>query len=250
MPTAGTKNLVLITGRVAYGKASDGQLYPILVDTNGNIVLGAGTAAAGTVAVSATKTIQTELMASSAVAASVIVASTVLSLTGIKQATIFIDHGRTSTVAFGALGGTNYLIQGSEKAAGNDTWRTLATLVADSAACSSALSSGAVGAGTTVITILSGTAFAANDLIMWANTADVANSTEWARVATVTGTASFTILDGITNAQGSTVVITNKAEHFVTTLDVSSLTRVRVVVNNTAGTTAIVRTRIAAITEV
>ena len=233
----GNKDQILQTGRLAYGKASDGHFYPITVDADGNIQIPSN------------ETIQTELLASSAIAASVMVKSSELSLLGVKQATFFIDHGRTTEVAFGALGGTNYLIQASEKAAGNDTWRTLATFVANSAACSTALSSGAVTAAQTSIVILSGTAFVVNDLIMWANTAAPSSSTEWARVVTVTGTASFTILDGMTNAQGSTVVITNKAEHFVVTVDVGSLTRARVVVNNTAGTTAIIRSRIAAITE-
>lgn len=238
----GTVNQTHPTGRTAY--VYDGtDLRPLRANIAGEIIIGANSA-------SISKTIQTELMASSSVSASVIVASSVLSLVGVRQTTIFIDHGRTTEVAFGALGGTNYLIQTSERATGNDTWRTLATYVASSAAASSALSSGAVAAAQTSIVILSGTAFVANDLIMWANTASVANSTEWARVATVTGTASFTLLDPITNAQGSTVVITNQAEHFVTTLDVSAITRVRVVVNNTAGTTAVIRTRIAAITEV
>lgn len=238
MPSGGNPDQALITGRILYGKASDGHFYPITVDTLGNMVQ------------SAVKTIQTELLASSAIAASVMVKSSELSLTGMRQATIFIDHGRATTVAFGAAGGTNYLIQTSEKAAGNDTWRTVSTFVASSAAASSALSSGAVAAAQTSIIILSSTAFVVNDLIMWANTAAPSVSTEWARVGTVTGTASFTVIDGMTNAQGSTVVITNQAEHFVTTVDVGSLTRVRVVVNNTCGTSAIVRSRIAAITEV
>jgi hypothetical protein len=193
-------------------------------------------------------TIQTELYAASTIAASVMVKSNVASLIGAKQATIFIDHGRGSTAAFGALGGTNYIIQGSQKASGNDTWVAITTIVASSAACSSALSSGAVSAAATSIVILSGTAFVVNDNIMWANTADMANSTEWAVVSTVTGTASFTVLDPLTNAQGSTVVITNGAQRFVYNLNCESLTRARVVINNTAGTTAAIRSRIAIIT--
>jgi hypothetical protein len=233
---------VLQTGRLAYGDDGTNQ-YPVKVDSSGNITIGASTA-------SIIKTVQTELMASSVVAASTMVKSSELSLTGIKQATFFIDHGRATTVAFGALGGTNYIIQGSEKAIGNDTWRALTTFVCSSAAASSALSSGAVAPLATTITILSGTAFVENDLIMWANTAAPSTSTEWARVMAVATTVSFTVLDPVTYAQGSTVVITNQAEHFVHTLNTRSLVRARVVVNNTAGTTAIIRSRIAAITEV
>jgi hypothetical protein len=232
----GKVDQTLLTGRTSYGKASDSKFYPIVVDTNGGIIT------------SALETVETELLAASAIAASTTIISTVLSLSGHKQATFFIDHGRTTTVGFGALGGTNYMIQASQKATGNDTWRTLATFVCDSAGASSALSSGAVATAATSITILSGTAFVAGDKVMWANTAAPSSSTEWAFVKDVTGTASFTVLDALTNAQGSTVVITNKAEHFTVTVDTESLTRARVVVNNTCGTTAIIRTRIAAIT--
>ena len=205
------------------------------MDSSGNIILGASTAAAGTVAVSNIETIQTEMMGIRIVAASTVIASTILALTGVKQATFFIDHARGSTVNFAGTG-TNYLIQASEKAAGNDTWRTLAIFSADSAACSSALSSGAIAPAATTIVILSGTAFVANDLVFVADTT-AATASEWMRVISVTGTASFKILDGITNAHADTEVLYNKAENFVVTVDCSALTRTRVVVNNNASAT-------------
>ncbi len=241
---------VLQTGRIAYGDDGTNE-RAIKVDTTGKIIIGAGTvtvsAVAGTVEVSNTETIQTEMMAIRTVAASVVVASTVLALTGVKQATFFIDHGRGSTVNFAGTG-TNYLLQASEKAAGNDTWRTLATFQADSAACSSALSSGAYGAASTTIVILSGTAFVANDMVLIADTT-AATASEWIRVVLPTGTASFTILDGLTAAHASTEVMYNKGEHFTVTVDCASLTRARVVVNNNvSGTNQPIYSRVAVIT--
>jgi hypothetical protein len=227
-PRANTDQ-ALQTGRIAYGLGTDDHVYPLDAGAWG-------------------KTIQTPLLAASAIAASVIVKSSEINLMGAKKATFFIDHGRASTVAWGALGGTTYLIQVSEKDTGNDTWVAYTTMQASSAVCASALSSGAVTAAQTSIVILSGTAFVAGQYIMWANTADAANSTEWAQVTTVTGTASFTVLDPMTNAQGSTVVITNNAQHWAATLDCSSFTRARVVIDNTTGTTGIVRSRVACIT--
>jgi hypothetical protein len=232
---------VLQTGRLMYGDNGTNQL-PIKVDSNGNIVVGAGTA-------SISKTVQTEIMGIRTIAASAVIASTILSLIGAKQATFFIDHGRGSTVNFAGTG-TNYLLQASEKAAGNDTWRTLATFNADSTACSSALSSGAYGLAATVITILSGTAFVANDMVLIADTTSVTAS-EWVRVVLPTGTASFTILDGLNAAHASTEAMYNKAEHFTVTVDVGSLTRARVVVNNNAsGTNQPIYSRVAVITGV
>ena len=224
----GNKDQVLLQGRISYGIGQDGYFYPV------NATSG--------------KTIQTVPYAASTIAASVLATSNVIDLSKAQQATIFIDHGRAETAAWGAAGGTNYIIQVSEKATGNDTWVAFTTIVAGTAGASSALSSGAVTAAQTSIVILSSTAFVASDFVMWANTADMANSTEWATVSTVTGTASFTVLDPMTNAQGSTVVITNKSEHWAQTMDCRAFSRARVVINNTTGTTSAIRSRVACIT--
>ena len=84
---------------------------------------------------------------------------------------------------------------------------------------------------------------------MWANTSSAA-IIEWARVVAVSGTATFTVQEGITNAQGSTQVVYNQAEHFVISMNVEGITRSRVIVNNLAsGTTQAIYSRIALITE-
>jgi hypothetical protein len=229
----GQKNQNLISGRIAYGY--DGtDARPFYANSTGTAIK---------------KTIETDLFLAQDVAASVIVKSSELALNNAKQTTVFIDHARSSTVAWGASGGTNYLIQASEAATGDDKWRTLATFVAGSAVCSSAISAGtaAPGVGASTITITSGTAFVANDLVCWVSA--TTTNTEWVRVIGVSGTATFTILDPLVHAQGSTVVCYNQAEHFAVTLDTGSLTRLRTVINNTAGTTSVIRSHIAAITE-
>ena len=249
MPTAGTKDLVLPTGRVSYGKASDGHNYAIVVDANGNVIIGAGTANIGDVDVLATKTIETEMMAIRSVAASTLVASTVLALSGVKQATFFIDHGRASSAAFGTQG-PEYWLQASQKAAGNDTWVNLATFTAESTACLAVAASADVAAAATTIVITSGTSIpSAGNIVFWANTV-AATASEWMRCVGVTGTANFLILDGLTNAQDSDTNIFTRAERFTVTVDCSSLTRARVVVqNNASGTTLAIYSRVAVITE-
>src|SRR3990167_7102531 len=233
-----TENL----GKLIYG--GDGsQFYPMLVRVS-------GTSGVQRIDIENTETIQSEMLASTLIAASTTVLSSTVSLAGVKRATFFIDHGRGSTAAFGT-NGTEYRVEVSEKAAGNDTWRSIASVLAASTACSSAISAGtaAPNAGTTVITITSGTAFVAGDLVMWANTTS-ASSIEWAKVVAISGTATFTVQDGITNAQGSTQVIFNQAEQFVLSMNVEPVTRARVVINNIAsGTTNAIYSRIALITE-
>lgn len=244
----GNQNQVLPSGRIAYG--DDGtNAYPILVDSSGRIILGGSSQNIGDVDVLATKTIQTELLATQSVAASTNVASTVLSITGAKKATVFIDHGRSNTVAFGTQG-TEYRVEGSQQASGNDTWRTLASVTCASTACLAVASSTDASSAAATITVTSGTSIPARgDIVFWANTVSAASS-EWMRVTAVSGTASFNILDGLRYAQDSDTNIFTQAEHFVIQLDVEGITRIRVVANNNAsGTTQAVYSRVACITE-
>ena len=246
MPDTGQKDQSLITGRIAYGY--DGiNAYPLLVDTSGRPILGASTAAIGKVDVRVTETIQTELLAIQSIAASTNVASTVLSLIGVKKATFFIDHARAGSAAFGT-NGTEYRIEVSQKASGNETWVPVASVIAGSAVAMTCASSGnyAIGAGT--ITILSGTALVLGDRYFWIN--GTASSCEWMKVSAISGTASFNILDPLTNAQVAASTIVGGAERWPLLIDTETLTRVRVIVNNNAsGTTQAIYSRVACITE-
>ena len=235
-------NQVLLTGRKGY--VWDGTDWrPQASNTAGHIILGAGTAAAGTVAVSNVETIQTELYAAASVAASTNVASTVLSLVGVKRATFFIDHGRAGSAAFGT-NGTEYRIEVSEQASNNDTWRSIASILASSAVAATLASSGSHAAAAGTITILSGTAAVRDTLYLFQT-----GTLEWMRSTTVSGTASFDILDGLTYAHAAGTISAG-AEHFVLSLNVEAITRARVVINNNAsGTTQAIAARIACITE-
>ena len=246
MPDTGQTNQALITGRIVYGY--DGSnAYPLKVNTSGEPILPASTVNIGEVDTLVTETIQTELLAITSIAASVQQISTTLSLVGIKKATFFIDHARASSAAF-STNGTEYRIEASEKAAGNETWRTLASVLASSAVAQTCAASGNYTAGAETITILSGTALTLGDVYFWINGA--AASAEWMKVRAISGTASFTILDGLTNAQAAASAIVGLAEHFVLFLDVEPITRVRVVVNNNAsGTAQAIYARVACITE-
>jgi len=224
------------------------------------VVLGAGTNIIGNVridqttpgttnkvAVSAVKTIQSELLAITAIAANLQQKSSELALTGIKKATVFIDHGRTATTAF-VVAGTEYRIEASQQATGDDTWRTIASVEAIITAATEITADAQEVAGQTLIEIGANTP-AVGDIVFWEN-ATLANS-EWMKVVAITGGTDFTILDGLTNTQELAKKIYNKAEQFVLTLDVEAFTRLRVVVNNNNGTTNVaIKSRIACITEV
>ena len=223
------------TGEIIYG--GDGtNFYPIRVLTDGYLDT------------RPRETIQTELLACQSVAASTQVTSSVLSVAGVLKAAIFIDHGRASTAAFGTQG-TEYRVEGSAQSSGNDTWRPLASVVAASAACLAVAASADVAASGTTVVVTSGTSIPSRgNIVFWANTVSAASS-EWMKVLSVSGTASFVIEDGLTRGQDSDTNIFTQAEQFVLLFDVEPITRLRVRVNNNAsGTTLAVYSRVGCIT--
>ena len=228
--SAGT-NEVLFQGRKLY--AHDGTNWrPVLSNTAGAIS-----------AAPFTKTIQTELFAAATVAASTQATSSILDLTNVKRATIFIDHGRAGSAAFGT-NGTEYRLEVSERASGNDTWRPFTTVLASSAGAATLASSGTHAAGAGTITILSGTAAVADAQYLFTT-----GTIEWIRSTTVSGTASFTLVDALTYAHGAGTISAG-AEFFPMNVNVEAVTRARVQINNNAsGTTQAIYSRIAAITE-
>uniref|UniRef100_A0A6M3KCA3 Uncharacterized protein n=1 Tax=viral metagenome TaxID=1070528 RepID=A0A6M3KCA3_9ZZZZ len=199
------------------------------------------------VAVTAVKTIQTELKAITAVAADAQSISSTLDLSGnIKQATILIDHAKDNSAA--SVGqGAEYVVQVSEKATGNDTWRALTSFTAAITAPTVITTDAEEAAGQTLIEI-GATTPVVGDIIFWKN-ATIANS-EWSNVIAISAGVSCTLESGLTNTQAQGTYNT-QGEHFVVTINTESITRLRVVCNNTKGTTnrAIVW-RVAAITVV
>ncbi len=227
----GNVNQTLITGRTTY--VYDGtDLRPTRGDTDGNIK------------VSAVKTVETELRAAAAIAASTQALSSVLDLAGIKKATFIIDHARGNTVAF-TDPGTEYRIETSAKATGNDAWAAMTTWSASSAACSSAAASSDCAAGTTIVKITSGTAMVASGWICFTS-----GTIEWVKPVAVSGTASFTVQDATTYAHVSATGMFSGAEKFVVSIDAEPHIRARVVTNNNASaSTNPIFNRISCITE-
>ena len=183
-----------------------------------------------------TKTIQTELQAISALAASVQGISSVLDLSGTeKKVAIFIDHAKDSASA--AVGqGTEYAIQVSQKASGNETWRALAVFTAAITAPVAMVTDGVEAVSSTVIECATGVP-AVGDILFF-KSATIGNS-EWANVVTRSTAASaeqVTLESGLTFAQAASTYFT-QGEHFVSVIDTEAITRLRVVANNQKGTT-------------
>jgi hypothetical protein len=231
-------NQCLITGRIAY--AYNGTDAKPLACSNDRYLY---------VQNHIEKTVGTSLLALQAVAASTMATSSVLSLIYTQKATIFIDHGRTVVTAWGAAGGTKYIVQGSPQSAGNDTWVSMTTFAAGSTIAVAIVADGDAAAGAS--TIACGTAVGLpGDQVFWANSTTAANG-EFGTIKSVSGTADFTLLDALRYGQDSDTNIFTQAEHFVYNFDASAYTRARVLVNNNiaAGTTAAIQCRVTAITQ-
>ena len=183
------------------------------------------------------KKIETELMAITAVLADTQSVSSELDLSdNLKnQVTIFIDHAKDHASA-SAGQGTEYAIQVSEKASGNDTWRTLASFTAAITVPIAVVTDGSEAAGQTVIDI-GAVIPAVGDIVFFKNA--TIGSSEWANIIAVLSSgvnSTFTIESALTNAQAQGTYYT-QGEHFVLTIDVKAITRLRVVANNQRGST-------------
>lgn len=198
-----------------------------------------------------TKTIQTELLAITAVAANAQQLSSVLDVSTKFQATIFVDHARDNADVAAMVGnGTEYRVQVSEKASGNDTWVDVPGGTVESAITASAsIVMDALEAAAATVIECGATVPAVGDVVFFKN-ATIANS-EWGKVVAIVttgGSESFTLQDGLTNEQAA-ITVTNQGTRWAMTLDVLSYTRLRVVANNNKGTTnKPIVCRIAAIT--
>lgn len=178
------------------------------------------------------KTIETELQAIVAVAADAQDISSILALTNMKKIVIFIDHGRDATSAFVGAG-TEYRVEVSEKATGNDTWRPIAAATAAITAALGHAMDAEEAAGQTLIEI--GTTTPVLGDIQFFKNGTIANS-EWGRIIDFVNQVSFTLQDGLTNTQAA-ITTYSQGEHFALLLDVSAYTRLRVVCNNNNGST-------------
>jgi hypothetical protein len=190
-----------------------------------------------------TKTQGTAILATQSVASNTVVISSVQDVATKMAATVGIRFGRRSASALTA--GVEIRIEASMASSGDGEWYPLATFLTASVAAEAEAVSGTVSAGTNVITVASTTNLTAGDLVFIDNTT-IGNS-EWGRVKAISTNTSITIEDNLANAQtGATIYDT--AEFFVAQLDLSSVGRLRLVVDakNTGVAVAVKATMVTA----
>lgn len=187
--------------------------------------------------VAKSKIIETELQAIYIVAADEQKISSTLDLTEIGKVSIFVDHAKHAAGA--AVGqGTEYSIQVSQKATGNDTWIPVQAFTASITAPTAMLTDAGNNAGVT--SILIGSAVPPiGDIVFFYHYSTLASS-EWAKIVGrgATGGAEYVYLEnGLTAYQAAGYVYGYGERWGLLNIDVAAMTRLRVVCNNTLGTT-------------
>lgn len=171
-----------------------------------------------------TKTAGTELLALQSVASNTVVISSAQDVSTKLAATVFIHFGRRATSAL--TEGVEFRVEASSQSSGDGHWYPLARFKTATTAAESEAVSGTVSAGTNVITVASTTNLTVADLIFIDN-GTIADS-EWGRIKAISTNTSVTIEDNLVNAQtGATIY--DQAEMFVAQLDLTAVTRIRLV---------------------
>ncbi len=176
-------------------------------------------------------TIQPELQAIGVVSAGLQGIGSTFATSGQLLAFLFIDFAPISTTT--PTKGTEFRVQVSHGATGNDKWRNLpggSFLTGIGVATQFALdATNAAGAQTILESVT--TSLAVDDRLFFWQPNSVGLS-EWGRVAKLQASSFFTLVDSLTNAQNSGNNYYNTAEHFLAQIDLGGVVRLRPVCNN------------------
>ena len=180
------------------------------------------------------KTIQSDPISLQSVASGTVVISTPLDVSSKFAAQFFIHFGRRAASALSAP--VIFRIEASAESSGDGHWYPLAVVSTEVALAEAEAVSGTVSSGQKVITVASTTNLSPGDPIFIDNST-IANS-EWQRIKSTVTNTSVTVEDNLTNAQtGSTIY--DQAQIIPIIVDLTTVTRVRVVVDNSQSGQAI-----------
>lgn len=121
-----------------------------------------------------------------------------------------------------------FLVQVSPSASGTEDWATIDSYTTMATTPDTEAMTATEPIGETVMACASTTGFAVHDILYIQDTGTLADS-EWARLKTFVTDTSISLVDGLTTQKDSSDVIWNDAQIFVTQLDLSSISRLRVV---------------------
>ena len=141
-------------------------------------------------------------------------------------ATVFLFHASVEAAA--NTNGGIFRIEGSASASGDEDWVPLHQCAAQATTADTEAMTATEPSGETVLACASTTGFVAGDILYIQDTGTLADS-EWARCQEVVSNTSINMVDGLTTGMDASDVIWNDAETWAIGVDLSSVTRIRVV---------------------
>lgn len=176
-----------------------------------------------------TKTVQTAPIAWQQVASAAQVISSAVDVSTVWAAEFFIRLGRRTGSAFTA-GWPNVRIEGSSETSGNNTWIPLYQYQMQvGASIANTTINGAVSANAATFVVTAATNIAVGDVLYLEDTST--SNYEIVRVKAVSGT-TITPEDNVVNAHANSAVVTDQAEEQPCQIDLSTVKRIRVVIDN------------------
>jgi hypothetical protein len=148
-------------------------------------------------------------------------------------ATVFLFHSAVGSTGTNTTAEANtnpgiFRIEGSASASGDEDWVPLYQVVATVSTADVEAMTATEPSGETVLACASTTGFVAGDVLYIQDTGTVGDS-EWARCQEVVSNTSINLVDGLTNGKDSSDIIWNDADIWAIYIDLSAITRVRVV---------------------
>jgi hypothetical protein len=175
------------------------------------------------------KTKRTALFAWADVATGVDSIGATLDVSTVFSGGLTINIGRRSGSAFTA-GWPNVVVMGTSDTATTDCWAPLfSAQPAVGASIANTTLSAVVNAGATQVVVASASNIAAGDLLLLADTA--AANYEVVRVKSLSST-TITLWEGVQHGHASGAAVTDQAEQYAVTLDLTGVKGLRVVVDN------------------
>lgn len=189
-----------------------------------------------------TQTVQSELLAITNIAAAAQQKSSEFTPAGKLVGSFTIDFAPEAT----NVPGTEIRIEAAQDSSGNAKWVPIWTALTTKSTVNNNAVDGTEAIGATVIEEATTTGLALGQFVFFKN--GTLGNSEWGRVAALTASTSFTLLDALTNAQtGATWY--NQAERFIAVVELLAGMRYRVVINNNyAASSVAVNARVSLVT--
>lgn len=131
----------------------------------------------------------------------------------------------------------SFLVQVSASASNNEDWVSIAEFKTTVSTAATEALTATEASGETVLAVASTTGFVAGDYVYIQDAGTLADS-EWGRLQEIVTDTSLDLIDGLTTGKDSSDVAWNDADIFVFQLDLSAVTRYRVIFQHEGGTGA------------